>query len=134
MERDNKKAREDGRKEYNDAVRLLALFIRKRDPRYKAHLVAQQQQAKQVAKAKTSATATPRSGAATPRQVAPAEEYVEQEWQRVKPPRADELADWAEAEGEGEEWECVACGRSFRSEAAWMTHERSRKHLKAIEQ
>ena len=27
----------------------------------------------------------------------------------------------------------MACGKSFRSEAAWDSHERSRKHLKAVE-
>ncbi|KAH7102771.1 DnaJ-domain-containing protein [Auriculariales sp. MPI-PUGE-AT-0066] len=130
MERDNKKAREDARKEYNDAVRQLTLFIRKRDPRYKTHLASQQQQQVIATKGKPSQS----SGTSTPRPAAPVEEFVEQEWQKVKPPRADRQDDWAEAEGEGEEWECVACGRSFRSEAAWSTHERSRKHLKAVEQ
>jgi len=41
--------------------------------------------------------------------------------------------EWAAAEQEGEEWECVACNKSFRSEAAWNSHERSRKHLKEVE-
>lgn len=41
--------------------------------------------------------------------------------------------DWAGAEGDGEEWECVVCNKSFRSEAAWNSHERSRKHLKEVE-
>lgn len=42
--------------------------------------------------------------------------------------------DWATAEGEDlEEWECVACRKSFRSEAAWNSHERSKKHLKEVE-
>lgn len=130
MEKDNKKAREDGRKEFNDAVRSLVLFIRKRDPRYKAHLAAQQQQP-----AAGSGTSTPK-----PRQPQqqkpqqPGEDFVEQDWQRVKPPRTSEDdAEWAAAEG-SEEWECVACGRAFRSEAAWESHERSKKHLKAVEQ
>ena len=35
---------------------------------------------------------------------------------------------------EAEEWECVACGeKTFRSEAAWNSHERSKKHMKAVE-
>ncbi|TFY74518.1 hypothetical protein EWM64_g9494, partial [Hericium alpestre] len=44
--------------------------------------------------------------------------------------------EWARVEGgsDQEEWECVACGKSFRSEAAWDSHERSKKHLKAVEQ
>lgn len=58
---------------------------------------------------------------------------MEQEWQKAKV--KDDAADleWAAAEGEDEEWECVACGKSFRSEAAWDSHERSKKHLKAVE-
>ena len=58
MEKDNRKARDDGRREYNDTVRVrgmptpstffpltffqsLAKFLRKRDPRYKAFQQAQ---------------------------------------------------------------------------------------------
>ena len=42
--------------------------------------------------------------------------------------------DWAAGEGgDEEEWECVACGKSFRTEAAWNSHERSKKHLRAVE-
>jgi len=42
--------------------------------------------------------------------------------------------DWATAEGDDlEEWECVACRKIFRSEAAWESHERSKKHLKEVE-
>ncbi|KAJ1581085.1 hypothetical protein NDA11_002098 [Ustilago hordei] len=35
MEKENKRARDAARREYNDAVRSLAAFVRKRDPRYK---------------------------------------------------------------------------------------------------
>lgn len=43
--------------------------------------------------------------------------------------------EWAVAEGteDPEIFECVACGKSFKSEAAWDSHERSKKHLKAVE-
>lgn len=57
--------------------------------------------------------------------------YVEQDWQRIQAPR-DEANEWDEAEG-GEEWECVACGRTFRSEKQWDSHERSKKHLKEVQ-
>jgi DnaJ family protein A protein 5 len=59
------------------------------------------------------------------------EAYVEQAWQRVA--EAGHQIDSDDAELEGEEWECVACDKSFRSEAAWNSHERSKKHLKAVE-
>lgn len=41
--------------------------------------------------------------------------------------------EWAAAEGTAEEWECVACGKRFRSEAAWDSHERSKKHMRAVD-
>lgn len=42
MEKENRRMREAARREYNDTVRSLALFIRKRDPRFKAHIAATQ--------------------------------------------------------------------------------------------
>ncbi|OAX36226.1 DnaJ-domain-containing protein [Rhizopogon vinicolor AM-OR11-026] len=129
MERDNKKARDDARKDYNETIRQLALFIRKRDPRYKVHLVAQAQINKSLSQAKvhTSGSSTPHPQPATP--------YVEQDWQRVRSTDddADADLDWAAGEGNAEEWECVACGKTFRSEAAWDSHERSKKHMREIE-
>ena len=37
MEKENKKFRDVGKKEYNDLVRSLVAFVRKRDPRVKAY-------------------------------------------------------------------------------------------------
>ncbi|KAF7327557.1 hypothetical protein MKEN_00334700 [Mycena kentingensis (nom. inval.)] len=123
MEKDNKKARDDARRDYNDTVRSLAKFLRKRDPRYKAHL-------EQTQTATPSGTATPTKKAAPQAQP----EYVEQEWQKIDASRQHDDLEWAAAEGEDpEEWECVVCGKSFRSEAAWDSHERSKKHLKEVE-
>ncbi|KZT02892.1 DnaJ-domain-containing protein [Laetiporus sulphureus 93-53] len=150
MQKDNKKAREDARKEYNDTINVRTLqlveaslidvgfhrqsltrFVRKRDPRYKAHIAHQSQ----------THTRTPASGSRTPASAptaAPAlvPEFVEQDWQKATRTDVDEAADleWAAAEGvEAEVWECVACEKTFRSEAAWDSHERSKKHLKAVE-
>ncbi|ETW82939.1 hypothetical protein HETIRDRAFT_66827 [Heterobasidion irregulare TC 32-1] len=130
MERDNKKARDDARKEYNETIRSLVMFIRKRDPRYKSHLARQ-------AQLNTPSPSKPTSGAATPTQKRfappPPSSYVEQDWQKVADAPANDI-EWARAENGGdEEWECVACGKTFRSEASWDSHERSKKHLKAVE-
>ncbi|KAG6909987.1 hypothetical protein DXG01_013987 [Tephrocybe rancida] len=129
MEKDNKKARDDARREYNDTVRSLAKFIRKRDPRYKAHLARQAEQPQQ---SQASGSATPIAGASKRQQTT--EEYVEQDWQKVDTTKLHSDLDWAAAEGEDpEEWECVACRKTFRSEAAWDSHERSKKHLREVE-
>ncbi len=59
---------------------------------------------------------------------------MEQDWQKINRERHDADLDWAAAETEDpEEWECVACRKSFRSEAAWSSHERSKKHMKEVE-
>jgi DnaJ homolog subfamily A member 5 len=75
------------------------------------------------------------AGNVTPaRSRAPLTEYVEQDWQRVDPGGLPDDLEWAVAEGkDAEEWECVACGKTFRSEAAWDSHERSKKHMKEVE-
>jgi DnaJ family protein A protein 5 len=84
------------------------------------------------------AAATPSkgSGAGTPvprTAPTPVAKFVEQDWQKIKIADDDNFTgQWDDAEG-AEEWECVACGKSFRSEAAWLSHERSRKHLKEVE-
>ncbi|KAI6025784.1 DnaJ-domain-containing protein [Pisolithus orientalis] len=129
MEKENKKARDDARREYNETIRSLALFIRKRDPRYRTYL---SHQAELNESRKASGLSTPLSNSKVARNVQNV--YVEQEWQKTAPSMMDDDdLDWAVAEGkDSEEWECVACGKSFRSEAAWDSHERSKKHMKEV--
>jgi len=123
MEKDNKKSRETARKEYNDTVRSLVKFVRKRDPRYKSYLQSQSQ----------SNTPPIPSTVVKTQQKLP-ETYIKQAWQMVDAKDLHNDLDWATAEGDDlEEWECVACRKIFRSEAAWESHERSKKHLKEVE-
>lgn len=135
MEKDNKKAREDARREYNDTIRVnysvpfcfecslhfksLAKFLKKRDPRHKAYTAQQQ--------ASTSATGTP-----SKRIVKAENSYVEQDWQKIDAKLESDL-EWLHDDQEQEEWECIACSKSFQSEASWFSHERSRKHMKQVE-
>ncbi|KAH8994792.1 DnaJ-domain-containing protein [Lactarius akahatsu] len=129
MEKDNKKARDSARKEYNETVKALVMFVRKRDPRYKAHIARQ-------AQSPTPTPATAAAGTMTPKRTAPRSTFVAQDWQKVAE-LSDAAADleWVRAEGtEDEEWECIACNKTFRSEAAWNSHERSKKHLRTVEQ
>jgi len=110
-------------------MQSLAKFIRKRDPRHKAHLARQAE----TSQSQTPGNVTPAGGPSRRRPPA-AEEYVEQEWQKVDASHMHADLDWAAGEGEDpEEWECVACRKSFRSEAAWDSHERSKKHMKEVE-
>lgn len=101
------------------------MFIRKRDPRYKAHLKSQSQPL---------ITSLPRHSPAQQAKTESAPAYVEQEWQKTSTFGVEDL-EWALAEGndDPEVFECVACGKSFKSEAAWNSHERSKKHIKNVE-
>lgn len=87
--------------------------------------------------AKAAGASTPnrnaKSGTSTPSRVE-APTFVPQSWQQVDPLKnqIDAGDEWAEAEG-AEEFECVACRKTFRSEAAWASHERSKKHLKEMD-
>jgi len=143
MLKDNTKTREDARKEYNDTVRVcdfshrahvvnfkgwhqsLVKFIRKRDPRYKLHLQSQSQ---------SNSPPPPVPSTLPKAQHKLPETYVEQDWQRVDTKDRHDDLDWAAGEGDDlEEWECVACRKTFRSEAAWDSHERSKRHMKEVE-
>lgn len=102
------------------------MFVRKRDPRYKAHLKFQSQPP-----VITPSSANP-PGSQT--KTVPAAVYIEQEWQKTTVSGVEDL-EWALAEGndDPEVFECVACGKSFKSEAAWDSHERSKRHTKNVE-
>ncbi|KZO96736.1 DnaJ-domain-containing protein [Calocera viscosa TUFC12733] len=122
MEKENKKLRDEARRDYNDAVRSLALFLRKRDPRYKAFLVSQN--------AAAIATSNVAAAEAAAKRAEALREYVPQTWQQAQPEQVVDAEDWEEEE---EGWECVACGKTFRSERAWESHERSKKHIENVE-
>ncbi|WWC59928.1 uncharacterized protein I303_102491 [Kwoniella dejecticola CBS 10117] len=160
MEKENKKVRDDYRKEYNDTVRQLVLFVQHRDPRYKAH---QARIAKEKASAKSSKL---NSGTSTPlgagagfdgeaarkrheERMRSAAEYEEQSWQKLggRHSDEDELEEEENTEEQetgdgtgvrlddgagGELFECVACSKTFASEASWANHERSKKHKQAV--
>lgn len=132
MEKENKKVREDYRREYNDAVRVswilmaltqkLALFIQNRDPRYKSYLKTQAQR-------KSAAKVAPAQPIPAARAPSPTDDFEEQDWQRLRHSSDEE---GSENEGEEEALECVACAKTFLSEASWANHERSKKHKQAV--
>lgn len=72
-----------------------------------------------------------------------AEAFQEQEWQKAKELSDEEEEDQYAEEGDGtgirmddgaggEIFECVACNKTFQSEASWTNHERSKKHKQAV--
>ncbi|KAH7401511.1 hypothetical protein BKA66DRAFT_450767 [Pyrenochaeta sp. MPI-SDFR-AT-0127] len=127
-EKENQKYRDDGRREFNEAVRTLVAFVRKRDPRYTPNKQSDEDKAKVQREARKAQAARARAemmakldhdATALP------------SWATARP--ADELEDESEEDIEEDHYECVACNKTFKSERQYEAHEKSKKHQRAIQ-
>lgn len=124
MEQENMHLRKDARQEFNDAVRSLVAFVRKRDPRYVPNTQTEEERQKILRDATAAQAARARAANA-------AKNTGEvPEWTKIQDP--DELEDTEEEEVDEEVIECVACSKTFKSEKSWEAHEKSKKHQKAL--
>lgn len=127
MEKENKRLRDEAIREFNDAVRSLVAFVRKRDPRYIPNTQSEADRQKLLREA-TAAQAA-RSRAANQAKL---DESVVPEWMTS---RDAEEEVFTESELSEEEYhECVICSKTFKSENQYETHEKSKKHIKAVQQ
>ncbi|KAH9904603.1 DnaJ-domain-containing protein [Xylariomycetidae sp. FL2044] len=131
MEKENKKFREDALREFNDAVRSLVAFVRKRDPRYVPN--TQSEAERQKILRDSAAAQAARSRAANQDKLG--ESFVVPEWARSRGDDAH-VGEFSESEDESEVevLECVVCNKTFKSEKQYEAHEKSKKHLKAVQQ
>lgn len=130
MEKDNKKCRDDAIREFNDAVRFLVTFVRKRDPRYLPNSQTDAERQKNLRDAAAAQAA--RSRAANRQKFG---SYELPDWSQ--PPddhNQDSCFSESEEDSEIEILECVVCNKSFKSIQQLEAHERSKKHLKAVHQ
>lgn len=130
MEKENKKHREEGIREFNDAVLSLVAFVKKRDPRYIPNIQSEAER-QQVLRNSAAAQAA-RSRAANQDKLA---DYVVPDWAQPRE-RLDHEAEFSMSEenSEIEEIECVVCSKTFKSEKQYEAHERSKKHARAVQQ
>lgn len=132
MEKENKKMRDDAIREFNDAINFLVSFVRKRDPRYLPN--SQSHDERQASLRNAAAAQAARSRAANQERMA---EYEVPEWAQSRS-SDNGVAEGSFSESEEEEiieiLECVVCNKSFKSEKQLEAHERSKKHIKAVQQ
>ncbi|KAK1254498.1 hypothetical protein MKX08_008493 [Trichoderma sp. CBMAI-0020] len=128
MEKENKKIRDDAIREFTDAVRFLVSFVRKRDPRYTPNSQTEADRHKSLRTAAAAQAA--RSRAANNQNYS---SFEVPEWVQASEDMVDEQDSESE-ESEAEILECVACNKRFKSEKQFESHERSKKHLKAIQE
>lgn len=125
MEKENNAARQDGIREFNEAVRVLVAFIRKRDPRYTPNTQSEADRQKAL----RDAAATQRARARAENEAKMSDAAVP-EWSKFR--EADEIEESEEEEQDQEIIECVACDKQFKSERQYEAHEKSKKHQKAV--
>lgn len=124
MEKENKRSRDEGIREFNSAVRSLVSFTRKRDPRYK-HNMQSEAQRQEALRQSTSAQAT-RSRIANQANM---RDYAVPDW--AKPEEPIEYMDDS-PESDAEHFDCIVCEKSFKSQQQFQTHTKSKKHIKAV--
>ncbi|KAI1117816.1 DnaJ domain-containing protein [Nemania sp. NC0429] len=131
MEKDNKKLREDAIRQFNDAVRSLVIFVRKRDPRYVPN--NQSEAERQKILRDSAAAQAARSRAAHQEKMNSADAIPEWAQSRGDDAHMSEFSA-SEEESEVEEIECIVCNKTFKSEKQFESHEKSKKHAKAVQQ
>jgi len=130
MEKENRRFREDGIREFNETVRSLVQFVRKRDPRYVPNTQTEAERQKIIRDAATAQAARSR----TANRAKAAQQDVIPAWTRNDDLVEVEVEEEEEEEKPEEQLECVVCRKTFKSENQFEAHERSKKHLKATQQ
>jgi len=127
MHRENRKLIDSAKKQWELTVSKLVAFIKRRDPRWRRYLI-ELEALKQESR---------RKEAAMKREI---ECILKME--RERRTMEMEMDDDAESDSvhhdDGEQvfealFECIACDKVFKSENSYISHQKTRKHLKAME-
>lgn len=130
MEEENKKLRKKARREYNETVRGLAEFAKKRDKR-----VIDMQLKRNEEMERKKQDEKKRKEEIARLKAEKARNYEEPEWAKIDEVEDEDIEELVEENGKrGNENElfCVACGKKFKSEKQWKNHEQSKKHKEKI--
>mmetsp|Transcript_129883 Transcript_129883/g.416793 ORF Transcript_129883/g.416793 Transcript_129883/m.416793 type:complete len:617 (+) Transcript_129883:151-2001(+) len=145
METENKVARKAAKKEFNAEVRQLVKFVQKRDPRiiaYQKHTMKESVEKAARDSAEKELRKVSEAKDRKERQEA-AREAEEARWAEVKlakearKARGEVVSEDEAANSEDEEEEvhyvCEACNKKFKSEKAYDSHAKSKKHVQVVE-
>lgn len=130
MEKENQKMRDEAIAEYNDAVRSLVAFVRKRDPRVQNNQKSEAERQKFLRES---------AAAQAARMKAKRQAEIEKEggissWAHTTSKDEYEGGFSSESEVEEHEYECVVCDKTFKSDKQFQAHEKSKKHTKLLKE
>ncbi|GKE89778.1 DnaJ protein JJJ1, partial [Tanacetum coccineum] len=123
MEEENKKIRKKARREYNETVRGLAEFVKKRDKRV---IDMQVKRNEEIERKKEEERLRKKEIERLKKERAMA--YEVPDWAKVEEDVESEVEEEVEVEEKRNEFYCVACGKKFKSDKQWKNHEQSKKH------
>ena len=128
MEQDNAKKIKAAKKDYNEGVRTLVDFVKKRDRRVILHQMeeAKRRQEKQEADAA-------RREAEKQERLLRAAQYQDAAWARSDSLDSDTDDQEDDTLEEQLVWHCPVCDKHFKSEASMANHEKSKKHKELVE-
>ena len=135
MDEENKKLRKAEQREFNDTVRALVAFVKKRDKRFakrqverarveKEALAAAQRQRLEAKKAKALAAERYRAADWT------MQDEDGPQWLRDEVAAAEKES--AEREARKQDLFCPVCRKRFKSAKQWENHEQSKQHKAAV--
>ncbi|XP_015069931.1 DNAJ protein JJJ1 homolog [Solanum pennellii] len=131
MEDENKKLRKKARREYNETVRGLAEFVKKRDKR-----VIDMQMKRNEEMEKKKEEERKRKKELEREKAERARNYVEPEWTKAEELEDDGIEEESDEDekkkADENELYCVVCSKKFKSEKQWKNHEQSKKHKEKV--
>jgi len=132
MEKENKKERDKERRAFNERVRELVEFVRKRDPRVREQQVQQKRDKEEKARQEQARRQQLEEERVERMRRLQAEREVElrAEEEARKSGEGQDGLEQEEEESDEEEQElyCAVCKKKFRTEKQWRNHEQSKKH------
>lgn len=126
MEEENKKLRKKARREYNETVRGLAEFVKKRDKRVIDMQIKRNEEIERKKEEEKQ-----RKKELERQKAEKARNFEEAEWTKVEEEFEDVEAEDVEEQKKNELY-CVACSKKFKSDKQWRNHEQSKKHKEKV--
>jgi DnaJ family protein A protein 5 len=148
MEKDNKNVRDEAKKQRNEEVRALVMFVKKRDKRVQAHAIYVKE--KKEMNARKSEANRQMKIRKRKEEIANSQESewskfsnFEKELKDIEASLAAEFGDTSETDQSDEDYDsdsslkndklyCVACNKIFKTSKAFQNHENSKKHKENV--
>ncbi|KAG2254190.1 hypothetical protein Bca52824_084326 [Brassica carinata] len=127
MRRKMEEVRKKAKREYNESVRGLAAFVKKRDKRV-VDMMVKRNAEMEVKKAEE----RERKKKMDKERLERAMNYEEPDWAKAQDGEEEGVVEEDDAKKKNEQLYCIVCSKKFKSEKQWKNHEQSKKHKEKV--